>query len=429
MGAFKAAFDEASEKIKNGEWTMEDAYAYLRDRAKEIADKYGIDMTGALEEAIAGMDKTNMSIDELWKAVIINLMKVNSARWFDASDEEKAMLHAQNEYLGRLIGATYDPSGYWYLNGSQLYGSQKGVDYSGKTSGWGNYTGSGGGYGGGGGGGGSGGGSYGGGGGGAYSSPAIVTGADGTRKYRLFDGSEYDTLEEAIAANADMSTAGNSQNRYYGKAFETIYNNKMRWTDPEAWAEYSRLLEADPEYAAKLSELEAMVANGAPQAEVTALINSLYSGEGGTFGSIHNDGMTTGWTKAGYGNANGEHLLILNGKLYQTGVNPGTMLQDLWGNRWEVGEDGHTLTPMDAAWDQSMMDLNNSDLGMTDASTVITPTPASAEAVTTNTTNNNGGPTYNINGVAISEADAKSTTVYDLARMAGKLGQYNRDAR
>ena len=108
VGAFKDAFDEASEKIKNGEWTMEDAYSYLRDRAKEIADKYGIDMTGALEEAIAGMDKTNMSIDELWKAVIINLMKVNSARWFDANDEEKAMLHAQNEYLGKLIGATYE---------------------------------------------------------------------------------------------------------------------------------------------------------------------------------------------------------------------------------------------------------------------------------------------------------------------------------
>lgn len=429
VGAFKDAFDEASDKVKNGEMSMEDAYSYLRDRAREIADKYGIDMTGALEEAIAGMDKTNMSIDELWKAVIINLMKVNSARWFDANDEEKAMLHAQNEYLGRLIGATYDPSGYWYLNGSQLYGSQKGVDYSGKTSGWGNFTGSGGGYGissgGGGSYGGGGAGSAGGGAIGASGGVAAIRGAAGTGMYYDSYGNTYDSLEAAIKGNASLSQAGSTKGMYYGKAFETIYNNKMRWTDPEAWAEYSRLLEANPEYAAKLLELESMVANGAPQEDITALINSLYAGEGGTFGSIHNDGMTTGWTKAGYGNANGEHLLILNGKLYQTGVNPGTMLQDLWGNRWEVGEDGHTLTPMDAAWDQGMMDLSNSDLGYAGAAIDSPDIPASAGAVTTNTTNNTSGDTYNINGVSISEEDASRLTVADLANLARGLGKFN----
>lgn len=449
VGAFKDAFDEASEKVKNGEMSMEDAYSYLRDRAREIADKYGIDMTGALEEAIAGMDKTNMSIDELWKAVIINLMKVNSARWFDASDEEKAMLHAQNEYLGRLIGATYDPGGYWYLNGSQLYGSQKGVDYSGKTSGWGNFTGSGGGYGGGGstGGGGSGG-------------AANIRGAGGTGQYYDSYGNTYGTLEAAIKGNASLSQSGGNKSRYYGKAFETIYNNQLRWKDPEAWAEYSQLQEADPEYAAKLAELEAMVANGAPQEDITALINSLYSGEGGTFGSIDNGGTTTGWVKAAYGNANGEHLLMLNGKLYESQVKAGTMLQDLWGRRWLVGEDGHSLTPLLSAWDEkgnagyvytasglnngqpvlsaediaagekwaAMMDLNNSDLGMANE-TSTPPLPASAGAVTTNTTNNTSGDTYNINGISISESDAKRLTVADLAKLAGGLGQYNGSAR
>ena len=145
VGALKAAFDDAAEKVKGGKMSMEEAYSYLRDRAREIADKYGIDMTKALDDAIEGMDKTNMSIDELWKSVIINLMKVNSARWFDATDEEKALLHAQNEYLAKLIGATYDPTGYWYLDGTQLYGSQKGVSY--ETEGYGSRTGSGGGYG------------------------------------------------------------------------------------------------------------------------------------------------------------------------------------------------------------------------------------------------------------------------------------------
>lgn len=456
VGALKDAFDEASEKVKNGEMSMEDAYSYLRDRAKEIADKYGIDMTGALEEAIAGMDKTNMSIDELWKAVIINLMKVNSARWFDANDEEKAMLHAQNEYLGRLIGATYDPSGYWYLNGSQLYGSQKGVDYSGKTSGWGNFTGSGGGYGGGGGGSG-GSGAGGGGSGGVFGGVSAIRGAGGTGIYYDSYGNTYSTLEAAIQGNASLSKAGGStKGMYYGKAFETIYNNQMRWKDPELWAEYSRLVEADPEYAAKLMELEAMVANGAPQEDITALINSLYAGDGGTFGSIDKGDSTTGWVKAAYGNANGEHLLMLNGQLYESQVKAGTMLQDLWGRRWIVGEDGHSLTPLLAAWDENgiagyvytasglnngqpvlseedvaageewaaMMDLNNSDMGYAGAVVDSPDVPASAGAVTTNTTNNTSGDTYNINGISISESDASRLTVADLARLAGGLGQY-----
>lgn len=418
VGAFKDAFDEASEKIKNGEWTMEDAYSYLRDRAKEIADKYGIDMTGALEEAIAGMDKTNMSIDELWKAVIINLMKVNSARWFDANDEEKKMLHAQNEYLGRLIGATYDPSGYWYLNGSQLYGSQKGVDYSGKTTGYGNFTGSGGGYGissGGGGGGGSGGSGGG--------SPG-VRGAAGTGHYFDSYGNTYATLEEAIMGNAARSAAnGSYQGKAYGKAFEIIAKKINSWTDPELWAELSGLESANPEYAAALKQLESAAAGGASQEEMTAMINALYSGEGGTFGSINNGNSTTGWVKAGYGNANGEHLLILNGKLYQSGVDAGTMLQDLWGNRWEVGADGHTLTPMDRAW-EAMTDLDNNDLTMAGANAMRdTTAPAPAPVASKNVTNNRGD-TYNLGGISIGEQAAKTTTVFELARMAGQLGQY-----
>lgn len=428
VGAFKDAFDEASEKIKNGEWTMEDAYSYLRDRAKEIADKYGIDMTGALEEAIAGMDKTNMSIDELWKAVIINLMKVNSARWFDANDEEKKMLHAQNEYLGRLIGATYDPSGYWYLNGSQLYGSQKGVDYSGKTSGYGNFTGSGGGYGisSGGGGGGSGG-SGGGSGVGLYLTgvgSSGVRGAAGTGQYYDSYGNTYATLEEAIMGNAAISMAnGSRQGKAYGKAFEIIANKINSWTDPELWAELSGLESANPEYAAALKQLESAAAGGASQEEMTAMINALYSGEGGTFGSINNGDTTTGWVKAGYGNANGEHLLILNGKLYQSGVDAGTMLQDLWGNRWEVGADGHTLTPMDRAW-EAMTDLNNNDLTMAGANTMDNTTPPTPAPIASKSVTNNGGDTYNLGGISIGEQAAKTTTVFELARMAGQLGQY-----
>lgn len=416
VGALQKAFEEASDKVKNGEWSMEDAYEYLRDRAKEIADKYGIDMTGALEEAIAGMDKTNMSIDELWKAVIINLMKVNSARWFDATDEEKAMLHAQNQYLGNLIGATYDPSGYWYLNGSQLYGSQKGASY--ETEGYGNRTGSGGGYGSGGGAGGSGGGA---------GTVTVGTDASGKRVYYDSYGNTYSTLDEAVNGNAAQAQINGAKRKavYYGSLMENEYTNPNRWTDPEAWAAYSKLVEADPEYAALLMEMEAAMRNGASQAELTALKNKLYSSGGmGYFGSVRGENGTTGFVKAGYGNANGEHLLVLNGQLYESSVSPGTMLQDLWGNRWEVGDDGQTLIPIESAWATGMMDIANSDLGYMGADgmrsdSVTTPSPIDNSRVV------NNGDTYNINGVRIGESEAKSTTVYDFVRMAGMLGDYS----
>lgn len=457
VGALKTAFDKASENVKNGEWSMDDAYSYLRDRAKDIADKYGIDMTGALDEAIAGMDQTNMSIDELWKSVILTLMKVNSARWFDADDEEKALLHAQNEFLGSLIGATYDKEhGYWYLNGSKLYESQKGASYS--TSGYGNYTGSGGGYGGGGGGSSGGGRSSGGGSGGGGSGG--VRGAAGTGKYYDSYGNEYDSLDEAIYGNAALAASENRGRVYYGSAFDTVYNKPGTWYDPQLWAEFSKLEEADPEYAAKLRQLEDMVANGAPQNEVSALIDSLYTSPGAPFASIQGD-TTTGWVKAGFGNANGEYALILNGELYNSTVKPGSYLQDLWGNRWLVGEDGHTLTELLPAWytdengnvttgyvyhatgdnngqpvlsaadiaagDEwaSMTDLANSDLGMSDGSAFLdAEIPATAGAVTTTTTNNTSGDTYNIAGIRIGEGMAKTTSVYDLVRMAGGLASF-----
>ena len=419
VGALQKAFEEVSEKVKNGEMSMEDAYEYLRDRAKEIADKYGIDMTGALEEAIAGMDKTNMSIDELWKAVIINLMKVNSARWFDASDEEKAMLHAQNEYLGGLIGATYDPNGFWYLNGSLLYGSQKGADYT--AEGYGSKTG--------GGGGGYGGGGYGGGGygGGGY---GLEDAGDGVYKGRdgYYDsyGNFYETLDDAIAGNASISAQKKKGGKtYYGKAFDAIYMSQLRWTDPELWAEYSKLAEADPEYAARLLEMEEAIRNGASQEELTRMKNALYSDFGmGYFGSIHNGGNTTGFVKAGYGNANGEYLLILNGMLYETGVNPGTMLQDLWGNRWIVGEDGQTLTPIEAAWDPAMMDMTNNDLSYMGADVLTEDTQGLYDSID-NSSVENYGDTYNIAGISIGEKEAKSMTVYELVTLAGGLGNFS----
>ena len=38
-----------------------------------------------------------------------------------AIGEQQDQLHAENEALGKTIGATYDKSGHWSLNGSTLY--------------------------------------------------------------------------------------------------------------------------------------------------------------------------------------------------------------------------------------------------------------------------------------------------------------------
>lgn len=420
VGALRKAFDDISDKVKSGEMSMEDAYSYLRDRAKEIADKYGVDMTGALEDAIAGMDKTNMSIDELWKSVIITLMKVNSARWFDASDEEKQLLHAQNVYLGSLIGATYDENGSWYLNGSQLYGSQKGVQYdsSGRLIS-----------------GGEGGGS-GGGGGGGTAAITEKTDAAGNKRYYLYDGSSYDTLEEAVAANAMRSaTHGTS---YYGSPIVSKAMNPNKWIDPDLWAEYSGLAEADPEYAARLRAVEEAERNGATPEELKEMVNGLYSsapGSLGYFGAYQSSGGTTGWVKAGYGNANGENLLILNGKLWHSGVSSGTMLQDLWGNRWTVGEDGHTLYPMENAFAgivpaedaAAIMDLTDGDLNrMSVGDGMMTAeVPASSQAIDNSIGTQNNGNVYQFGGITIGESEAKSMTIFDAVELARGLGSFS----
>ena len=451
VGAFKDAFDEAAEKVRNGEMSMEDAYSYLRDRAKDIADKYGIDMTGALEEAIAGMDKTNMSIDELWKAVIINLMKVNSARWFDATDEEKAQLHAQNEYLGKLIGATYDPSGYWYLNGSQLYGSQKGVDVSGKTG----YGESVGGVAGAVGGAGTAIGGVG------YSGASEVIAKNG--KYYDTYGNAYDTLEAAIAGNGSTAAFLNALGKHRGVIGGVHMTD---WMNPEEWAAESGLTEADQSYVDDLISFFNELESGASLEDLKAKYNNLYSsssGSHGSFSSFRGEDGTTGFAKID--DWVGNYTLIHNNysaeKLW-----PGTLVQDLYGNRYVVGEDGHSLEEVLPAWylneDGSytpgydygrsrkinetetgtynghavgaediaageawaaMMNLGNSDMALAGADAMSydsnTATPVLNDSSTTNNQTY-----YQFGGLTIGEETANVLTVAELARLAGDLGKY-----
>lgn len=461
VGALKKAFDEASENVENGEWSMDKAYSYLRDRAKDIADKYGIDMTGALNEAIKGMDKTNMSIDELWKAVIINLMKVNSARWFDANDEEKALLHAQNMYLGNLIGATYDPSGYWYLNGSQLYGSQKGVAYD--STGYGNETG------GGGGGGGAGGGAESGSAGGEDHGVGAKQDANGNWVYYDSYGNTYDTLEAAVLGNAAIAAARNAHKGtlYYGEDFLTQTSDPSIRGNKEKWQARSGLSEADPAYAAQLDAFFAELDSGVPLDQLNKQYSNLYGG--GTFASYEGKNGTTGFVSVGDGI--GTYALIRGDQVVEK-TTPGTQMQDYNGNRYVVGDDGHSLIPLLPAWYENedgtttpgyvytmtgkvgedidrgrdgivkaksvisaediakgeewaaMMNLGNNDLtlagadAMSDTAT-LAPSPLEKTSIV------NNGNTYQMGGISIGDEAAKTTTVYELARLAGMLGQYN----
>ena len=368
VGALQKVFDEVSEKVKNGEMSMEDAYGYLRDRAKEIADKYGIDMTGALEEAIAGMDKTNMSIDELWKAVIINLMKVNSARWFDANDEEKALLHAQNEYLGNLIGATYDPAGYWYLNGSQLYGSQKGAEYD--ATGYGSRTGSGGGY-------------------GIAEAEAAAEGVttDGRVFYDSY-GNTYPTLEEAVAGNAANSGAGGQ---------------------PEGWW---HLWQAGP----------LVTGEAASHASPSYADRGLHGYFQSSDGTIYNYDTAPDDVLARHGMVRGGDGVVE--------LAPTARPEGLSTHMSQVGslrEAKRSASPEDQAAMRSQYDallsFRDSDLGMTSGGNYL-----GGDTITSNisggTVNQYYGNTYNFGSISMDEGRAKSTTVFELAELSRTLGNY-----
>ena len=404
VDALKQAMDDAAEKVKSGEFTIEEAYTYLRERAKEISERYGIDMTGALDEAIAGMDKTNMSIDDLWKSVVINLMKVNSSRWFDANAEERAMLHAQNEYLGNLIGATYDPSGYWSLNGQHLYDPKGGGSSGASASGAGGTSG-------------------------------------GTGTASRHAGQESAWKPATANASTDGWTIRNANGSY-----------KVRHETP--------LTEANEEQAALIRQMEEAAARGDTQA-VLDLDYQLR--QEGTFASVSNgDGPPSGIAYSISGTSIGGTVTLANGELWDSGIEPGTLIRDADGKQWEVGADGHTLIETDRrgnnwydGWSgepeydrggilrgiggikrtkrdeiilppdltKKMLDPVNNDLSRRGLETIrnllgmadLLPQPIVREETM------NTGDTYTINGVSIGEQQAKVTTVYELARLARAL--------
>lgn len=141
-GGFKDGLAGLAKAVENGEISIEDAFGYIQDATQEVSEKYGIDMKGELDTAIQAMGKSSDALDDLWKAIVLNKMRMNSVSWLELDEEKKKAqekgdeatvkriteeqnaLHAENEALGKTIGATYDKSGYWSLNGQRLYDPQ-----------------------------------------------------------------------------------------------------------------------------------------------------------------------------------------------------------------------------------------------------------------------------------------------------------------
>ncbi len=136
---FVGGLEGLADAVRNGQISVEDAFGYIEDATQKVSDKYGIDMTDALNTAIQKMGMSSDALDDLWKSIVMNQMRMNSVSWLELDEQEKKarasgdtatadaikaqkeQLHAENEALGETIGATYDKSGYWSLNGNTLY--------------------------------------------------------------------------------------------------------------------------------------------------------------------------------------------------------------------------------------------------------------------------------------------------------------------
>lgn len=139
-GGFEDGLDGLAKAVADGKITWADAFKLLTGAVDKTSEKFGIKgLQGTLDTAITNMGKSGTALDDLWKTIVTSKMRANSISWLeldaqekkakaagdtatvDAIQKEKARLHSENEALGQTIGATYDKSGYWNLNGQQMY--------------------------------------------------------------------------------------------------------------------------------------------------------------------------------------------------------------------------------------------------------------------------------------------------------------------
>jgi tape measure domain-containing protein len=113
--------DIISGNLENIKEKLADFLNEFKSLNQQTVEELGLSWEG-LQSLIAQVENASNSINTSGKNNIIAKMQANSAAWHSASAEEKARLAAENQTLGKNIGATYDSvTGTWKKNGVRLY--------------------------------------------------------------------------------------------------------------------------------------------------------------------------------------------------------------------------------------------------------------------------------------------------------------------
>ena len=437
---FVGGLEGLADAVRNGQISVEDAFDYIEDATQKVSDKYGIDMTDALNTAIQKMGMSSDALDDLWKSIVMNQMRMNSVSWLELDEQEKKarasgdtatadaikaqkeQLHAANEALGETIGATYDPSGYWSLNGNTLYDPNADRE-SGAFSG-------------------------GGGGGGGFASTGI-TGVNPSGLSYGIGGIDGDLPTDVIGKGV------NNRTRYYvpGYGFINTSLAVANLLTPTAGRKGDQFMTAQLINLGTDAEIEEYFRTHEVPASFAANYDTIWKynngvalSEGELNAADANIAMTERW-----GITRNRDDIIR-----QTGVEPEVFgkvdeqipLNVIWyatqavaGNDADTYDSGgvlHGIGGIKATAQDEMVlppDITNALLSpvsnglvssrLNDIRMWLGMKPEAGTTRNSIGTQNNGD-NYIMNGVSIGEQAARSTTVYDLAHIARNLGAYQR---
>lgn len=477
-GGFKDGIGGLAQAVKDGKISIDDAFGYLEDATSTVADEYGINMTDELNSAIQKMGKSGEALDDLWKAIVLNKMRMNSVSWLELDEQKKKaqasgdtalakaigeqqdQLHAENEALGETIGATYDKSGHWSLNGSTLYDPAADRS-SGEFSG-----------------------------GGSALSGGIRAAADGDiasleSAFGNMNGTEKHYLPGIGWKNVGQAVADLFNVQAGAKGNDIIRMLILRYGTPEEATEYlnTGIVPASfaESYNGALPELfysvpatrrgiydvwqggfnengvyngTAMVYGGAAGDSVVPVNNGKIGVSGlentgsnilltpdGQILRVNPDGtvVATGGTWAGNVATDQPTLQLLDEVMQQMAQSGQYTDEEIYGKKYDSGGLLHgvggikatardemvlppditsrLLSPVSNSFVSGRMDDLRSMLGMRTQFGSVDNTRIGTQ---------NNGDNYVMNGVTISEGQARTTTVYDLAQIARSLGAYQR---
>ena len=329
----------------------------------------------AFTELIKTLKDSNIKSTELYDQIVIALMKANSQAWFSASPEMKEKLHDYNNQLGALIGAKYDSStGTWYdTNGLPLYstdGSGVSVSSGGSSGGGGSSCGC------------SGGSSS----GSSGSSSGYITPTE-SGTYDPGDGENY-----SVYGPAGSNPYGSKGTEGYYWMNKRLYSTKTgsKASDDTVAIIYELARKYDTDLGVAASMLSANQYQGAH-----------YGEENGTE-----------WN--GYGGANGYATYDSGGVLHGLGGIKATSADEV-------------VLPPDITSKLLSPVLDSNMRTRFDELRYLYGGSAKPSSIANNigTQHNGDDNRYVFGNITLSEAEAKSTTVYELARLSRGLSIYN----